>query len=101
MAEPGGAPELDPIVHGQLRLAVLSLLAGVEKADFRWLREKTGATDGNLGANLAKLEDVKYIGVTKKFVAKKPNSVYRLTPAGRRALAAYINALRKLLGGAL
>jgi DNA-binding MarR family transcriptional regulator len=101
MAEAGGAPELDPIVHGQLRLALLSLLAGVEQADFRWLREKTGATDGNLGANLAKLEDAKYIGVSRRFVAKKPNSVYRLTPAGRRALAAYVSALKRLLGGAL
>jgi DNA-binding HxlR family transcriptional regulator len=101
MAEPHGLPELDPIVHGKLRLAVLSLLAGVEEADFRWLREKTGSTDGNLGANLAKLEEVKYIGVRKKFVAKKPNSLYKLTPAGRKALSSYINALRKLLGAAL
>ena len=101
MAELGGLPELNRIVHGQLRLAVLSLLAGVEEADFKWLREKTGATDGNLGANLANLEEVKYIGVTKKFVAKKPNSLYRLTPAGRKALASYINALKKLLGDAL
>jgi DNA-binding MarR family transcriptional regulator len=101
MAEPGRAPELDPIVHGQLRLAVLSLLAGVEEADFRWLREKTGATDGNLGANLAKLEDARYVAVTKKFVAKKPNSVYRLTPVGRKALASYVNTLKQLLGGAL
>jgi hypothetical protein len=73
----------------------------VETEFFVWLREKTGATDGNLGANLAKLEEVKYIGVTKKFVAQKPNSLYRLTPAGRKALASYINALRTLLGGAL
>jgi len=101
MAELGGLPELNRIVHGQLRLAVLSLLAGVEEADFKWLREKTGATDGNLGANLANLEEVKYIGVTKKFVAKKPNSLYRLTPAGRKALASYIDALKKLLGSAL
>lgn len=101
MPEPGGLPELDPIVHGQLRLAVLSLLAGVEEADFKWLREKTGSTDGNLGANLTKLEEAKYIGVTKKFVAKKPNSVYRLTPAGRKALASYIKALRHLLGESL
>lgn len=101
MADPGATPDLDPIVHGQLRLALLSLLASVEAADFRWLRGKTGATDGNLGANLAKLEEAKYIAVTRKFVAKKPNSVYKLTPAGRRALATYVSALRKLLGGAL
>ncbi len=101
MAEPGALPELDPIVHGQLRLAVLSLLAGVEEAEFKWLREKTGSTDGNLGANLAKLEEVNYIGVTKRFIAKKPNSVYRLTPVGREALTSYIKALRTLLGSEL
>jgi DNA-binding MarR family transcriptional regulator len=101
MAELGGLPELDPIVHGQLRLAVLSLLAGVEEADFKWLREKTGSTDGNLGANLTKLEEARYIRVRKRFVANKPNSLYRLTPAGRKALSSYIHALKKLLGGAL
>lgn len=101
MPDPGALPELDPMVHGQLRLAVLSLLAGVEEADFKWLRERTGSTDGNLGANLSKLEEVKYIGVTKKFVARKPNSLYRLTPAGRKALRSYVSALKQLLGGAL
>ncbi len=101
MADPGPLPELDPIVHGQLRLAILSLLAGTEEADFRWLREKTRATDGNLGANLAKLEQAQYVGVTKQFVAKKPNSVYRLTPAGRAALAGYVEGLRRLLGDSL
>jgi len=53
-------PELDPIVHGQLRLAVLSLLAGVEEADLKWWRGKTRSTDGNLGPNLTKLEEAKY-----------------------------------------
>ena len=101
MAESGAVPELDPIIHGQLRLAVLSLLAGVEEADFIWLREKTGATDGNLGANLSKLEAAKYISVTKRFVAKRPNSVYRLTQLGRKALRSYVSALKHLLGDAL
>jgi DNA-binding MarR family transcriptional regulator len=101
MAEPAGLPELDPIVHGQLRLAVLSLLASVEEADFRWLRDKTNATDGNLGANLAKLEQAKYIAVTKKFISKKPNSLYKLTPSGRKALAAYVKSLKQMLSGSL
>ncbi len=99
--ETGTLPEIDPVVHGPLRLAVLSLLAGVDKADFRWLRDKTGSTDGNLGANLARLEGARYIAVTKKFIGRKPTSLYRLTPAGRKALAAYVAALRKLLGQAL
>ena len=101
MPEAAPLPELDPIVHGQLRLAVLSLLAGVVQADFKWLRGKTGATDGNLGANLAKLEEARYIAVTRKFIGKKPASIYKMTPVGRKALAGYIQALRELLGKSL
>jgi len=101
MSESGPLPELDPVVHGQLRLAVLSLLSGVDTGDFKWLREKTGSTDGNLGANLAKLEEARYIAVTRKFIGKKPASIYRLTPTGRKALDTYIKALRKLLAAAL
>jgi DNA-binding MarR family transcriptional regulator len=94
-------PELDPIVHGQLRLALLSLLANLDSADFKWLREKTASTDGNLGANLAKLEEAKYIAVTRKFIAKKPSSQYRITSKGRKALTGYIAALKTLLGDSL
>ena len=101
MSESGPLPELDPIIHGQLRLALMSLLAGVDEADFKWLKEKTASTDGNLGANLAKLEDAKYIAVTRKFIGKKPASIYRLTPKGRKALAGYVSALREMLGGSL
>lgn len=97
MPEPERTVELDPIVHGQVRLAVLSLLAGVDEADFTCLRERTGATDGNLGANLAKLGHAGYVAVTKRFIGKRPNSSYRLTPAGRRALAAYVKTLKLLL----
>ena len=49
-------PELNPVIHGKLRLALLSLLSSVEEAEFTWLRAKTGSTDGNLGAQLLKLE---------------------------------------------
>jgi DNA-binding MarR family transcriptional regulator len=101
MADPGKPPELDPVVHGQLRLAVMSLLAVVDEGDFKWLREKTGSTDGNLGANLARLEDVKYIKATKRFLGKKPNTIYELTPAGRKAFDTYIEGLKRLLASAL
>jgi len=100
-SETGTLPEIDAVVHGPLRLAILSLLIGVDSADFKWLRDKTGSTDGNLGANLARLEEARYIAVTKKFIGRKPTSLYRLTPAGRKALAAYVAALRRLLGEAL
>jgi DNA-binding MarR family transcriptional regulator len=94
-------PELDPVIHGKLRLALLSLLAGVDEAEFTWLREKTGSTDGNLGAQLTKLEEAGYLSVEKKFVSRKPMTLYRMTEKGREALTAYIQALRQLLGSAL
>jgi len=94
-------PELNPVVHGRLRLALLSLLSGVEEAEFTWLRAKTAATDGNLGAQLLKLEDAGYVSVEKKFVLRKPQTLYRITEAGRRALADYVEALKQLLGVAV
>ena len=94
-------PELNPVIHGKLRLALLSLLVGVEEAEFTWLRAKTGSTDGNLGAQLLKLEEAGYVSVEKKFVQRKPQSIYRITEAGRPALTEYVQALRQLLGGAI
>lgn len=91
-------PELNSVVHGRLRLALLSLLSGVEEAEFTWLRAKTQATDGNLGAQLLKLEEAGYVKVEKKFVLRKPQTVYRITGAGREALAEYVKALKQLLG---
>ena len=94
-------PELDPVVHGKLRLAVLSLLVGVEEADFTWLRDKTGSTDGNLGAQMLKLEEAGYVAMQKRFAGRKPQTLYRMTAAGRKALAKYVTALKELLGAAL
>jgi DNA-binding transcriptional ArsR family regulator len=94
-------PELDPVIHGKLRLAVLSLLVGAEEADFTWLRDKTGSTDGNLGAQMLKLEEAGYVSMQKRFVGRKPQTLYRMTSKGRKALAGYVAALKRLLGGAL
>jgi DNA-binding transcriptional ArsR family regulator len=95
---PRQLPDLDPVVHGKMRLALLSLLSGVDEAEFTWLREKTGSTDGNLGAHLLKLEEAGYIAVEKKFVARKPMTLYRMTETGRTALERYIASLKQLLG---
>jgi DNA-binding PadR family transcriptional regulator len=94
-------PELNPVIHGKLRLALLSLLAGVEEAEFTWLRAKTGSTDGNLGAQMMKLEEAGYVAVEKKFVQRKPQTLYRITEQGRAALTEYVQALKQLLGQAL
>ncbi len=91
-------PELNPVIHGKLRLALLSLLATVEEVEFTWLRARTGSTDGNLGAQLAKLEEARYVSVEKKFVQRKPQTLYRMTEAGREALTEYVRALKQLLG---
>lgn len=94
-------PELNPVVHGRLRLALLALLSGVEEAEFTWLRSKTKATDGNLGAQLLKLEEAGYVRVKKKFVRRKPQSLYRITETGRDALTEYVRALKQLLDPAV
>jgi DNA-binding HxlR family transcriptional regulator len=102
MSEPEpNLPELNPVIHGKLRLALLSLLVTVEEAEFTWLRSKTGSTDGNLGAQLMKLEEAGYVGVEKKFVQRKPQTLYRVTDSGRTALTEYVQALRRLLGTAI
>lgn len=94
-------PDLNPVIHGRLRLALLSLLSGVEEAEFTWLRDKTASTDGNLGAQLLKLEQAGYVTVDKKFVLRKPRTLYRLTETGRQALTEYVRALKQLLGSAI
>jgi DNA-binding PadR family transcriptional regulator len=74
---------------------------GVEEAECTWLREKTGSTDGNLGAQLMKLEEAGYVAVQKRFVLRKPQTLYRMTETGRSALMEYVSALKELLGSAI
>ena len=78
--------ELDPLLHSQLRLAIVSLLLSVETADFVYLKEKTNATAGNLSVQLEKLETAGYIQVKKEFVGKKTHTSCQLTDTGRKAL---------------
>jgi DNA-binding HxlR family transcriptional regulator len=98
---PDDLPELDPVIHGRLRLALLSLLLGAEEADFTWLRKKTGATDGNLSVQMQNLEVAGYVSMEKRFVGRKPQTLYRMTPNGRDALAKYLATLNNLLGKSL
>ncbi|MFG6425770.1 MAG: transcriptional regulator [Muribaculaceae bacterium] len=89
--------ELDPLLHSQLRLAVMSILMNVEEADFVYLKEKTSSTAGNLSVQLDKLSSAGYIAVEKGFVGKKPRTVCRVTDTGRNAFEEYVKDLRKLL----
>jgi hypothetical protein len=89
--------ELDPVLHSQLRLAVVSLLMGVEVAEFTFIREQTGATAGNLSVQITKLKEAGYIGVTKKFNNNYPQTLCRITPLGRKKFIEYVNALKDYL----
>ncbi|MDE5623774.1 MAG: transcriptional regulator [Alistipes sp.] len=89
--------ELDPLLHSQLRLAVMSVLMNLAEADFVYLKEKTGATAGNLSVQLDKLAAAGYIEVEKGFVGKKTRTVCRVTAVGRRAFEEYVETLKGYL----
>jgi DNA-binding transcriptional ArsR family regulator len=86
--------ELDPILHSQLRLAVMSLLIGVKEAEFTFIREKTGATAGNLSVQIQKLKDAGYIEVTKQFKDNYPQTLCKITRKGIDAFELYVKNLQ-------
>ncbi|MDR1371271.1 MAG: transcriptional regulator [Dysgonamonadaceae bacterium] len=86
--------ELDPLLHSQLRLAVMSLLIGVEEADFVFLKERTNATAGNLSVQLEKLKEAGYINVEKTFQGKMPRTVCKITPKGIEAFENYVKSIQ-------
>ena len=88
---------LDPLLHSELRLAVMSLLIGTESAEFPFIKEQTGATAGNLSVQLDKLQQAGYIEVTKGFKGKVPQTVCTITERGRDAFASYVEALRSYI----
>lgn len=89
--------ELNPLLHSQLRLAVMSILMNVEEADFVYLKEKTQSTAGNLSVQLDKLSTAGYIDVEKGFVGKKTRTVCRVTSKGKEAFEEYVEALKSYL----
>ena len=90
--------DLDPLLHSQLRLAVMSILLSVEEADFVYLKEQTGATSGNLSVQIEKLQTAGYIGVNKSFRGKMPRTVCSITKKGVAAFEAYTKALQDYIG---
>jgi DNA-binding MarR family transcriptional regulator len=86
--------ELDPILHSQLRLAVISLLISVKEAEFTFLKEKTNSTAGNLSVQINKLKEAEYIEVTKQFKDNYPQTICRITPKGIDAFESYVKALQ-------
>ena len=92
--------ELDPLVHAPVRLALIAALLPSDELEFTVVRDQIGATDGNLATHAATLEKAGYLTIRKRFVGKKPQTLYRLTDTGRSAFDAYLAALDALLGGA-
>jgi DNA-binding transcriptional ArsR family regulator len=89
--------DLDPVLHSQVRLAVMSLLVSVKEAEFSWLKEKTGATAGNLSVQLQKLKEAGYISIEKKFKDNYPLTLCTITPKGVKAFEAYFNSIQDYL----
>ena len=89
--------ELDPILHSQLRLAVMSLLISVKEAEFTFLREKTNSTAGNLSVQIQKLKDAGYIDVTKQFKDNYPQTICKVTAKGIQAFEDYVRALNEYI----
>ena len=89
--------DLDPILHSQLRLAIVSLLISVEEAEFNFLKEKTGATSGNLSVQLDKLKTEGYIEISKTFRNNYPLTVCKITKKGITAFEKYVDHLKSYI----
>lgn len=90
-------PPLNPLLHSELRLAIISTLISLEQADFVYLKKQTGATAGNLSVQIDKLQKAGYITVEKLFRGKMPCTVCRITEAGVDAFECYVEALKSYL----
>lgn len=86
--------ELDPLLHSQLRLAIMSVLIGVKEAEFSFLKEKTGSTAGNLSVQISKLSEAEYISVEKSFRDNYSLTTVKITPKGILAFEGYVKALQ-------
>jgi DNA-binding transcriptional ArsR family regulator len=89
--------DLDPLLHSQLRLAIVSLLMNYEEANFIFIREKTNATDGNLSVQLSRLKEGGYIDVKRKIRNNFPETICRMTPKGIKAFEQYVRDIKSYL----
>ncbi len=91
--------ELDPLLHSQLRLAIMSILLSIEEADFGYLKEKTESTAGNLSVQLEKLTSAGYITKETDGSGTKPRTICKMTDSGREAMQKYVEALKTYFAG--
>lgn len=88
---------LNPILHSELRLAVMSLLVSIQEADFMYIMEQTKATGGNLSVQVEKLAEAGYIRATKSFKGKRPCTTCTITSQGLQAFEEYVEALKSYI----
>ena len=89
--------DLDPIIHAPVRLAILSILINVDKAEFNYLKEMTATSDGNLSTHLNKLEANNLIQIEKTYKGKKPQTLCSITDSGRTAFQQYVEQMEKFI----
>ena len=100
MADDFDINRIDEVIHGRVRLGIMAVLAGVETADFNTLKSRLQTTDGNLSVHLRKLEDAGFVAVNKRFEGRKPLTEATMTPIGRKAFVAYLDAMQGLVAKA-
>ena len=89
--------DLDSLLHNQLRLSIVSILIGAEKVDFKYIKDKTEATSGNISVQISKLKDAGYIKVEKKFKNNYPQTTCSITKKGVSAFETYVNDIKSYL----
>jgi DNA-binding MarR family transcriptional regulator len=92
--------QIDDVIHSRLRLGIIAYLTSVNPATFTELKQKTGATDGNLSTHIRKLEDAKYVKLEKRFVGRRPQTRVHLTAKGRKAWLAWLDQIQALMNAA-
>jgi DNA-binding MarR family transcriptional regulator len=90
--------DIDEVIHGRVRLGIMAYLSSAEAADFNEIKRRLQTTDGNLSVHLRKLEEAGYVVVDKSFVGRKPLTRVMLSPSGRTAFLAYLDAMSRLVG---
>jgi DNA-binding MarR family transcriptional regulator len=89
--------DLDPILHSQLRLSIVSILMTVEEANFSFIKESTNAAAGNISIQISKLQEAGYVKVVKTFKNNYPNTTISITSKGVKAFEEYVNNLKKYI----
>ena len=89
--------DIDKAIHEPARLMIMAYLSVVESADFIFLMNQTGLTQGNLSFHLSKLEESGYVGIKKQFVGKRPHTMLSITDKGQQSLKEYLHTMKDII----